>query len=140
MEINNYVTFNCGKYLLIERENHYCLQEDLFGNYLADELDKRCNYVTQTYFVDFGFEIYLKISGRSFYALITVIDDAEFIFGISIRSTLISFERFIGREDFIEHNQINKLIEDILQLDNLISNINWLFLHKNQLNIYVGQT
>ena len=139
MTMNNYVTFICNKYPDIHRENGYCKEEELFGQYLSDEFDKRCNYADQEYFVDTGFELYFKIGKRTIFSLVTVVDDETKKFAISTSSTLNKLEKIFKATDDKEHSRINQIIDDILRLDKSISEIAWSIKQQADLNAYEGQ-
>jgi hypothetical protein len=134
MTTNNYVTFICDKYATIHRDNGYCKEEELFGQYLSDEFDKRCNYATEEYFLDYGFAINFKIGNKIISSLLTVVNDNNKKFAISTSSTLNKIEKFIGISDEKEHSYINQILDDILRLDNSISEISWSLIEQADLN------
>lgn len=138
MTTNNYVTFVCSKYPIITRDNGYCKQEDVFGNYLWDELDKRGDFLKEGFFLDYGFEMIFKIHRYKFYGLLTVVDDDKRKFAISTSSTLDQIEKIFRLRDEKEHSYLNQLIDDILRLDGSISEITWTTLAKSDLNKYEG--
>lgn len=134
MAIDNYVTFICDKYSDIHRENGYCREEELFGQYLGNEIDKRCSYLTEEFFLDYGFALKFKIGKKTISSLLTVVNDKDKKFAISTTSTLNKFEKFIGIKDDKEHSYINQMLDDILRLDKSISQINWALNVKADLN------
>jgi hypothetical protein len=130
----NYVTFICLKFKTIAWDNGYSREEETLGNYLWDEIDKRCNYISNASFMDYRFEIYFTINKKHLFGELKAIDANKLQFGFSIWSTLNKIEKFIGLDDSIERSYIRQLIDDILQLDSSFTEITWTNKSAEELN------